>query len=579
MKTTLSILATTAALLLSSCKDNRPIVEASYDIIPCPQSIEPIADRANYVIDRNTVIHYTPETSEMERHARFLQQYAADILGYQIPIKAGIAIKVKSENSGILLKLEKGDAESEAYDMLVSNDQIWITASSTAGIFYGIQTLRKALATTMNNASLGRDQREQQLTNNKGGGYRVSLPAVHITDAPRFAYRGMHLDVCRHFFPLDSVKAYIDMLALHNMNTFHWHLTDDQGWRIEIKQYPELTTIGSVRKGTMIARDFSSNDSIPYSGYYTQDEAREIVRYAAERHIEVIPEIEMPGHMQGALAAYPQLGCTGGPYDVIGWWGISDDVLCMGNPEVVKFCTNILDEIMEIFPSKYIHIGGDECPKVRWEKCPKCQAKVRELGLKKDKQFTAEQKLQSWFTRQIDDYLTAHGHLAIGWDEILEGGISDNAIVMSWRGIEGGIEAARQHHHFIMVPTSYCYFDYYQRRDRSAEPLAIGGYVPIEKVYGFNPLPEVLTEEEQQYIMGVQANIWTEYIHTFNHVQYMALPRMAALCEVQWCQPERKDYTRFFGDLSHLTNLYDLYQWRWSHQAYEEPMAIEEQAQ
>ena len=442
MKSSL-LLAASAALLLSACSDDRPIVEASFDVIPCPQAIDTIPGRADYILDR----------SEMERHALFLQQYAEDILGYRIPVKPGIAIKPSSKNNGILLRLEKGDTQSEAYDLLVSTDQVWITSTGTAGIFYGIQTLRKALARTINN---------EKLTINNDKGYRVSLPTVHITDAPRFAYRGMHLDVCRHFFPIDSVKTYIDMLALHNMNTFHWHLTDDQGWRIEIKQYPELTSIGSIRKGTMIARDFSSNDSIPYSGYFTQEEAREIVRYAAERHIEVIPEIEMPGHMQGALAAYPQLGCTGGPYDVIGWWGISDDVLCMGNPEVVKFCTNILDEIMDIFPSKYIHIGGDECPKVRWEKCPKCQAKVRELGLKKDKQFTAEQKLQSWFTRQIDDYLTAHGHTAIGWDEILEGGISDNAIVMSWRGTEGAIEAARQGHHSIMVPTAYFYFDYYQ---------------------------------------------------------------------------------------------------------------------
>ncbi len=560
MKSSL-LLAATAAVIMSACSDNRPIVEASFDVIPQPQSIDTIAGRTGYIISRSTEIHYAPETSEMERHARFLQQYAEDILGYRIPIKAGIPTKTRSADSGILLKLEKGDAQSEAYDILVSSDQMWITSTGTAGIFYGIQTLRKALATA-------------PITGNADG-FRVSLPAVHITDAPRFAYRGMHLDVCRHFFPIDSVKTYIDMLALHNMNTFHWHLSDDQGWRIEIKQYPELTSIGSVRKGTMIGRDFSSNDSIPVSGYFTQEEAHEVVRYAAERHIQVIPEIEMPGHMQGALAAYPQLGCTGGPYDVIGWWGISDDVLCVGNPEVVKFCENILDEIMDIFPSKYIHIGGDECPKVRWEKCPKCQAKVRELGLQKDKQFSAEQKLQSWFTHQIDDYLTAHDHTAIGWDEILEGGISDNAVVMSWRGVEGAVEAAHQGHHSIMVPTSYFYFDYYQRRNREHEPLSIGGYVPIEKVYSFNPIPEALTDDEQKYIWGVQANIWTEYIHTFNHVQYMALPRMGALAEVQWCQPEQKDYTRFFANLGNLTHLYDIYSWRWSRQAYEEPMTDE----
>jgi len=549
MKTALSILA--AALLLTSCQknDSRPLVEASFNVIPQPLSVDSAA-AGDYVIDHSTIIHYYPETSEMERQALFLQQYIQEALGYSLPVKGGIA------NDGVLLNQKKGDTSSEAYDLLVSRNQLWITAESSAGIFYGIQTLRKALPLQSD--------------------VRVSIPAVHIVDAPRFAYRGMHLDVCRHFFPVDSIKSYIDMLALHNINTFHWHLTEDQGWRIEIKQYPELTAIGSMRKGTMIARDFSSNDSVPYGGFYTQEEAREIVRYAAERHIEVIPEIEMPGHMQGALAAYPQLGCTGGPYDVIGWWGISEDVLCMGNPEVVKFCTNILDEIMEIFPSKYIHIGGDECPKVRWQKCPKCQAKIRELGLKKDKQFTAEQKLQSWFTHQIDDYITAHKHVAIGWDEILEGGISDNAVVMSWRGIEGAIQAARLHHHSIMTPTGYCYFDHYQRKNTEGEPLAIGGYLPIEKTYSFEPIPEVLTDEEKTYIMGVQANVWTEYIHTFNHVQYMTLPRMAALSEVQWCQPEIKDYQRFFQSLEHMTGIYDLYHWRWSRQAYEEPMRTEE---
>ncbi len=546
------LLLVIAALLLTACRkqDDRPLVQGSFNVIPQPQMLDTLHTSGEYIIDLNTVIRYYPETIEMERHALFLQQYIQDALGFTVPIKGGIA------NDGILLKQEKGDTTSEAYDIVVSQRQIWITSTGTAGIFYGIQTLRKALP-------LQHD-------------VRASIPHVHIVDAPRFAYRGMHLDVCRHFFPVDSIKTYIDMLALHNINTFHWHLTDDQGWRIEIRQYPELTTIGSQRKGTMIGRDFSSNDSIPYGGYYTQDEAREIVRYAAERHIEVIPEIEMPGHMQGALAAYPQLGCTGGPYDVIGWWGISDDVLCMGNPEVVKFCTNILDEIMEIFPSKYIHIGGDECPKVRWQKCPKCQAKVRELGLKKDAQFSAEQKLQSWFTHQIDEYITAHNHVAIGWDEILEGGISDHAVVMSWRGTEGAIQAARLRHHSIMVPTGYCYFDYYQRKNTEGEPLAIGGYLPIEKTYGFEPIPEVLTDDQKAYIMGVQANLWTEYIHTFHHVQYMALPRMAALCEVQWCQPEQKDYQRFFGNLEHMTAIYDLYHWRWSRQAYEEPMTAEQ---
>lgn len=545
------------AVLLASCADNRPLAEASFDVIPCPKQVESIPDGSGFVIDRHTVIHYEPSTSDMQRNAEFLQQYIQEITGEVIPVKEGLA------DHGINLHLlTQGDGNPEGYQLITSHDQMSITATGPAGIFYGIQTLRKALPIQQD--------------------VRVLLPAVNIQDEPRFAYRGAHLDCCRHFWPVDSVKNYIDMLALHNMNVFHWHLTDDQGWRIEIKKYPGLTEIGSKRAGTMIGKDWSSNDSIPHGGYYTQQEAREIVRYAADRYIEVIPEIEMPGHMQGALAAYPELGCTGGPYDVIGWWGISDDVLCLGNPAVVPFCQNILDEVMQIFPSRYIHIGGDECPKVRWLQCPKCQGLIKELGLTKDKeksfsgwdgyvQYTPEQKLQSHFTRQIDDYLTAHGHQAIGWDEILEGGISDSAIVMSWRGIDGGIEAARLKHHVIMVPTSYLYFDYYQRRNTENEPLSIGGYVPIERVYSFEPVPEALTPDQQQYIWGVQANVWTEYISTFNHVQYMFLPRASALAELQWTQPEHKDYEAFRERLDHMVQLYRHFDWRVSMQYVEEP--------
>lgn len=546
----------TAATILVSCSDNRPLAEASFDVIPCPKSVEILDSTQVYIIDNSTVIHYTPETADMQRNAEFLQRYAQEILGYHISIKAGVS------DEGINLQLVEGEQNPEAYQLITSPKQVQITATGAQGIFYGVQTLRKALPLEQN--------------------VRVKLPAVSIQDEPRFAYRGAHLDCCRHFWPLDSVKNYIDILALHNMNVFHWHLTDDQGWRLEIKKYPGLTEVGSMRAGTMIGKDWDSNDSIPHGGFYTQEEAREIVRYAAERHIEVIPEIEMPGHMQGALAAYPELGCTGGPYEVIGWWGISDDVLCMGNPDVVKFCTDILDEVMEIFPSKYVHIGGDECPKVRWEKCPKCQARIKELGLTKDKeksysgwegyvQYTPEQKLQSYFTRQIDDYLVAHDHQAIGWDEILEGGISDNAIVMSWRGIDGGIEAARLGHKVIMVPTTNLYFDYYQARDRDHEPLSIGGYLPIELVYKFNPLPEALTDEQQQLIWGVQANVWTEYIANYNHVQYMFLPRGAALSELQWSAPEHKDYEAFRKRLDHMVQLYRHYNWRVCTQYADEP--------
>ena len=581
----LSIFSALPLLGLMACTDDRPIAYGSFSqVVPCPLVFQADSLAAPFVIDRSTTIYYHPATADVERQALFLQEYTADILGWTIPVKAGtgsggIQLSLTSESSySSLAQADSVVNAAEGYALTVCSDRIIIEASTTAGLFYGSQTLRKALAIPDGNAATTPDGAAEDIV----ASHRAALPCAQIADAPRFAYRGAHLDCCRHFFPLDSVKCYLDIMALHNMNTFHWHLTDDQGWRIEIKKYPGLTEIGSQRSGTMIGRDFSSNDSIPYGGYYTQDEARELVRYAAERHIEVIPEIEMPGHMQGALAAYPQLGCRGGHYDVIPWWGISEDVLCLGNGSVVPFCTDILAEVMEVFPSRYIHIGGDECPKVRWQECPKCQALIRQLGLTRDReksfsgwegyvQYTPEQKLQSHFTHQIDDFITAHDHQAIGWDEILEGGISGNAIVMSWRGIEGGIEAARLHHRVIMVPTTYLYFDYYQRRNTEHEPLSIGGYVPIEKVYRFEPLPEALTDEEKTYIWGVQANVWTEYIHTFHHVQYMFLPRASALAELQWTAPEHKDYAAFRQRLDHMVGLYRHYDWRVSMQYAEEP--------
>ena len=359
------------------------------------------------------------------------------------------------------------------------------------------------------------------------------------------------------------------------MNKFHWHLTEDQGWRIEIKQFPKLTEIGSVRNGTMIRKDWDSNDSIQYGGFYTQDECREIVKYAADRYITVIPEIDMPGHMVAAVTAYPELGCTGGPYSVRTIWGVSEELLCAGNDKVYDFVEKVLDEVMDIFPSKDIHIGGDECPKTEWEKCPKCQKKIKELGLKKDKQFTAEQKLQAYFTQHVDEYLTKHGRNAIGWDEILEGGVSENATVMSWRGEVGGIEAARLKHRVIMTPNTYCYFDYYQSKDRDNEPFAIGGFLPASHVYSYEPLPASLTPEEQSYIWGVQCNVWTEYIPTFSQVQYMILPRGAALAEVQWSQPEVKNYEKFKNErLPRLIKIYELNNYNYCKRIYtdkEEP--------
>ena len=366
----------------------------------------------------------------------------------------------------------------------------------------------------------------------------------------------MHLDVCRHFFPLEFVKEYIDLLALHNMNTFHWHLTDDQGWRIEIKKYPKLTEIGSMRNRTVIGKARSGEyDNTPYGGFYTQEQAKEIVKYAQERYITVIPEVDLPGHMLAALAAYPEMGCTGGPYEVCPRWGVFEDVLCIGNEKSMQFLEDVMAEIIDIFPSKYIHIGGDEAPRTRWEKCPKCQARIRTEKLKADKNHTAEDRLQSYCMTRIEKLLNSKGRQIIGWDEILEGDVAPNATVMSWRGSAGGIKAAQLGHDVIMTPNDYCYFDYYQSEDTRHEPFAIGGFVPLEKVYSLNPTAS-LTEEQAKHILGTQANLWTEYIPTSEQVEYMVLPRMAALAEVQWTQLEKKDYTNFTTRLAGLIGLY-----------------------
>ena len=381
----------------------------------------------------------------------------------------------------------------------------------------------------------------------------VLLPSVEINDYPRFAYRGGMLDVCRHFITLDSVKQYIDILALHNINRMHWHLSDDQGWRIEIKKYPRLIEIGSKRAGSQIGRDFNKHDTIPYGGYFTQEQIKEVINYAADRYITIIPEIDMPGHQLSALAAYPDLGCTGGPYEVWRRWGVSEDVMCAGNEKSMRFLEDVLDEVIALFPSEYIHVGGDECPKVRWKECPKCQAKIKELGIKGDSKHSAEEYLQSYVISRMEKFVESKGRHIIGWDEILQGGLAPNATVMSWRGTSGGIEAAKLEHKVIMAPNIYMYFDYYQTDDVENEPLAIGGYVPIEKVYGFEPT-DGIPDEYKSYIIGVQANLWTEYISTFDYATYMLLPRMAALAEVQWENPGKKDFNNFISRAIRMTD-------------------------
>ena len=374
----------------------------------------------------------------------------------------------------------------------------------------------------------------------------------------------MMLDVSRHFFSVDDVKCYIDMLALHNINRLHWHLTDDQGWRIEIKKYPKLAEIASQRKETVIGRNSGKYDGKPYGGFYTQKQAKEIIAYAAERYITVIPEIDLPGHMQAALTAYPELGCTGGPYEVWTQWGVSDNVLCAGNDQTIQFVKDVLAEIVEIFPSEYIHVGGDECPKTVWAKCPKCQARIKALGLKSNSKHTKEERLQSFVIHEAEAFLGSKGRKMIGWDETLEGGLAPGATVMSWRGEGGGIEAAKQGHDVVMTPNTYLYFDYYQSKDTDTEPLAIGGYLPMERVYSYEPMPKTLSPEEQKYIIGVQANLWTEYIPDLKQAQYMVLPRMAALCEVQWSLSDKKDYESFLKRVSRLVDIYQKNGWNYA---------------
>ena len=436
----------------------------------------------------------------------------------------------------------------EEYTLNISKNAVKVKASSLSGVNYAIQTLKQMLPVEV----YGNEEISEATW---------TLPCARINDEPRFSYRGLHMDVSRHFFDVDIVKKHLDLMEIHKLNTLHWHLTDDQGWRLEIKQYPRLTEVGSIRKETLIGHAYGTGvfDGTPYGEgfWYTQEQVREIIDYAAAKGITIIPEIDLPGHMLAALAAYPEYGCTGGPYDVWGMWGIADDVLCAGNEQAMIFLENILAEVAELFPSEYIHIGGDECPKVRWEKCPKCQAKIQELGLEGDDEFQAEHYLQSYVMTRMTEFLGSKGKKIIGWDEILEGEVAEDATIMSWRGVNGGIKAAQMGHDVIMTPNTFFYLDYYQSLDTENEPLAIGGYLPIEKCYSYEPFVEWMTEEERSHILGVQANLWTEYIGTADHLYYMLLPRMAALAEVQWCETENKDWERFVDSADDFCRIYD----------------------
>ena len=512
--------------------------KADYRVVPLPDRIDGIKG-ADFRLTEQCLVNYPTGDRNMERNAAMLSQYVEEMTGMHLSTRPTVTTKDRTGNISLIIDPKvNGD---EAYSILVTPKGVEISGKTAAGVFFGIQTLRKSLPV--------------------GTAQAINLPAAQLVSNPRFGYRGMHLDCSRHFFSVATVKRYLDIMALHGMNRLHWHLTDDQGWRVEIKKYPRLAEVGGWRNGTTLGHNSPVNDGIRYGGYYTQEEIRDIVRYAADRYITIIPEIDMPGHMLGALAAYPELGCTGGPYEVWGKWGVTDDILCVGKDHTLQFVKDVLDEVMQLFPGEYIHIGGDESPRVRWQECPLCQQRIRDLGIKSEGKKSAEALLQGWFTTQIQDYLAAHGRRIIGWDELLGCDVDPSATIMSWRGAEPGAEGAKLGHDVVMTPVGPLYFDYYQTSSTWNEPTAFGGCNTLEKVYNFEPVAEDLPADKRHHILGAQANLWTEYVTCEPQVQYQVLPRMAALAEVQWIQPEAKDYQDFKTRLTRLVDIYKLYHW------------------
>ncbi len=510
--------------------------------IPLPNSI--VAGQGEFIVSGQTkfVIANPALKSDCDGLINHLKTYYA--------ISLQILNAIPSSGNYILLnELPSKGTENETYEMIIASDKITINAAkNSAGFFYALQTLSQLLP-------LPNDVKKETSEN------KVSLACCKIIDEPRFKWRGMHLDVSRHFFNAAFIKKYIDLLALFKMNTFHWHLTDDQGWRIEIKKYPLLTQKGAWRKGSMIGAYTSHTfDSVPYGGFYTQEQIKDIVAYASLKHITIVPEIEMPGHSVAAITSYPWLSCRGQKIDTEKAWGVFEDVFCTKD-STFEFLQDVLAEVADLFPGKYIHIGGDECPKTRWKECKTCQARMAREHLNN------ENELQSYFIKRIAAYLKTKNKSIIGWDEIMEGGLAEDATVMSWRGTEGGVEAAKLRHNAVMTPGSHCYFDHYQAPAKD-EPIAIGGYTPLEKVYAFEPIPKELSAEESKYIIGAQANVWTEYITTEKHVEYMVLPRMAAMAEVLWTRKENKNESDFLRRIQAQFLLFDMLHYNYAKALY-----------
>ncbi len=547
------ILAIALAFALVSCAEKNPYAEtqnvaSDYKVVPLPMKME--TQKGRFLLNDKTRIY---ADASLVKEAEFLKEYVQLQTGVTISVAEGKA------SSGIVLAIDPNIAEEEGYKIDGNATMITITGKNPQGVFYGIQTLRQLITEVVA----------------ENGQKDYVIPSAKIEDAPRFAYRGMHLDVGRHMFPVEFIKKYIDLIALHKMNRFHWHLTEDQGWRLEIKKYPKLTEVGAWRAETAIGKNFPhayegatfKGDGKRYGGFYTQEEAREIVKYAADRHITVIPEIDLPGHMLAALASYPELGNGTAPYKVAEYWGVFDQILAP-KEETFKFLEDVFTEVIDIFPSEYIHIGGDEAPKKEWKESAQAQEVIKQLGLKDDtepnpvdgKKHTKEEKLQSYFITRVEKFLNSKGRQIIGWDEILEGGLAPNATVMSWRGVEGGLTAAKAGHKAIMTPGGYCYFDHYQNEvdAETKQPyLSICCLTTVEKVYSYDPIPAEFTPEQAKLIWGVQANLWTEYIHSPAQAEYMVAPRMTALSEVQWTPVAQKDYNQFKERLASIRNIFD----------------------
>lgn len=530
--------------------------QISSAITVIPQPVRGFNRDGQFELKATTRLYFPEGKADWATAAQAFMEVAQASTGFQLTAQPYKNAITQPREGGIYFIADNSVEHEEGYVLDIFPDYVTIKARTAAGAFYGAQSLRQLFPAEFNSPSAV-------------SGVEWKAVCCSITDQPRFGYRGMHLDVGRHFFPVDFIKRYIDLLALHKYNRFHWHLTEDQGWRIEIKKYPKLQTEAACRKETLVGHASQSPeqyDGKAYCGYYTQEEIKEVVDYASKRFVTIVPEIELPGHSRAALAAYPELGCTGGPYETATKWGIFEDVFCAGQENTFAFLTDVLDEVCALFPGQYVHIGGDECPKERWKACPKCQKRIQDEGLHD------EHELQSYFIGRIEQVLAKRGKKLIGWDEILEGGLVPTATVMSWRGTEGGIAAAKAGHYAIMTPGSHCYFDHYQG-DPENEPLAIGGFTTVQRVYDYEPVPTELSEAEARYIMGAQGNVWTEYMETPQQVEYMAYPRACALSEVLWTPASKKNWENFsrrlkthFGRLDALKVNYapSYYDIRWS---------------